>query len=277
MNLKQLETFIATTKHNCNLSQTAAALYISQTAITKQIQALEEELGLELFDRVKKHLILNDAGKLFLKKAENILELVDKTKNEMLLYSEGEAGHLKLGILRNIEVKTILKYLKEFLERHPQTTIEIIYSSNKEMNKMLEKGEIDGYFGLQLFHHANHFYIPIEEVRMSVICSKADPLSKKEYIRDGEIYPIIYDIRNISQENLIPVENIIFQIACRSGYAIMHAFSENSFLQEEVTAVPLYPYQKDPLYFIYDKEFAAPAFLRLKDYLFQHRITIENN
>lgn len=272
MNLKQLETFCAITKHDCNLSQTASALFVSQTAITKQIQALEEELGLQLFDRIKKHLVLNDAGKLFLKKAEKILDLVEQTKNEMLLYAEGKVGHLKIGVLRNIEVKTILKYLKEFLNQYPQITIEIVYSTNKEMDRMLEKGEIDAYFGLQLFYNADHFYIPVDSVLMSVICSKDDPISKKKYIREEEVYPLIYDVRNILQENLIPVENIIFQIACRHEYAIMHAFSENSFLQEEVKAVPLYPYHKDSLYFIYDKEAAAPYFLKLKDFLEKRRI-----
>ena len=190
----------------------------------------------------------------------------------MLLYAEGKVGHLKIGVLRNIEVKTVLEYLKQFLEQYPQITIEIVYSTNKEMDRMLEKGEIDAYFGLQLFYNAKHSYIPVGSVLMSVICSKEDPISKKKYIRDHEIYPIIYDVRNVSQENLIPVENIIFQIACKKGYAIMHAFSENSFLQEEVKTVPLYPYHKDSLYFIYDKEAVSPYFLKLKDFLEKRRV-----
>ena len=72
MNSRQLEYFLAVA-HELNFTKAAESMYVSQTAVTQQIKALEEQLGVSLFERTKKKVVLTPAGKVFLQEASSIL------------------------------------------------------------------------------------------------------------------------------------------------------------------------------------------------------------
>ena len=96
MNIKQLEYFIDLTK-TLNFTKTAQNFYISQTAITKQIQCLENDLGIPLFHRTKKSVSLTHEGEFFLTYAQRILDDVSMTYQSIEQYKEGLHGELRLN------------------------------------------------------------------------------------------------------------------------------------------------------------------------------------
>ena len=88
VNFKQLEYFTDLAQ-TLNYTETARRLYVSQTAITKQIQNLEQELNAVLFDRTKKHVSLTAAGKIFYAEAQKILEQARSARKHLESFQRG--------------------------------------------------------------------------------------------------------------------------------------------------------------------------------------------
>ena len=88
MNIQNLRYFATAAKLE-NVSKTAGLLHASQSAVSKNILALEEELGVRLFDRIGKKLVLNDAGRRFLQSCEIILEETDAVAKDLRHMSAG--------------------------------------------------------------------------------------------------------------------------------------------------------------------------------------------
>lgn len=88
MNIQNLRTFVIAAKLE-NVTKTAELMHISQSAISKNILALEEEFGIRFFDRFGKKLVLNDAGRRFLQSCERILEETDAVTKDLRHMSEG--------------------------------------------------------------------------------------------------------------------------------------------------------------------------------------------
>ena len=76
MNSRQLEYFLAVA-HELNFTKAAESMYVSQTAVTQQIKALEEQLGVSLFERTKKKLVETSAGIVFLEEARLVLNRLE--------------------------------------------------------------------------------------------------------------------------------------------------------------------------------------------------------
>lgn len=91
MNTKQLEYFISVAE-NLSFTKTAEKFYISQTAVTQQIKALEEQINVTLFTRSKRHVELTPAGKVFLSEARTIIKismmLLQKHNNLHMVFLE---------------------------------------------------------------------------------------------------------------------------------------------------------------------------------------------
>ena len=95
MNTSQLKNFISVAQ-TLNYSETAKSAYISQPALTKQINKLESELGVKLFDRSKHGVSLTYAGEEFYKYAVDILDGIRQAENRMDSISAGQTGFLKV-------------------------------------------------------------------------------------------------------------------------------------------------------------------------------------
>jgi LysR family transcriptional activator of glutamate synthase operon len=139
MDLLQLKYFreLAYTQHVTKLSD---ELHISQPSLSMTISKLENELGVKLFDRVNRKIVLNDYGKIFLKH-------VDKIFNE-LDYAVDEINELKDVNARKIVFATtgttfLTNIVIDFLISHQQISIKQSLEDYEEIPKLLEKGQID--------------------------------------------------------------------------------------------------------------------------------------
>ena len=96
MNSRQLEYFLAVA-HELNFTKAAESMYVSQTAVTQQIKALEEQLGVSLFERTKKKVVLTPAGNVFLQEATLLLKRMQTAIERTREASSGFIGSLDIG------------------------------------------------------------------------------------------------------------------------------------------------------------------------------------
>lgn len=131
-----------------NISKAAKELYISQPAISKSIQKLEESLGCKLFFRSSRGITLTEEGKLMYSYVKHAFETLSLGEEKLQQSMELGIGHLKIGVSSTLCKYLLLPYLKAFMKRHPHISISIACQSSNETLKLLEEHKIDiGFVG----------------------------------------------------------------------------------------------------------------------------------
>ena len=145
MNLNQLRYFVSVAE-NGSFTRAAASQYISQTAITQQIHALEENVGAKLFDRNSRPVSLTPAGKVFLKEAREILGRMDVALARIREASVGLEGELRLGYTKGYEHSDLPKHLRGFHQEYPNVLISCYRCDTDMLASGVLHGEYDVIF-----------------------------------------------------------------------------------------------------------------------------------
>ena len=146
MELRQLETFRAVATE-LSFTRAAASLDYAQSSVTAQIQALEAELGVRLFDRLGRRVALTDAGLRLLGYAERLLSLAEEARTA--LADGGEpAGTLTIGAPETIMTYRLPSVLRRFRTRFPRVRLVFRPTSNAELQRAIGDGALDVGFGL---------------------------------------------------------------------------------------------------------------------------------
>ena len=142
MNLNIFKTYVRVVETQ-NLSRTAEEFGLSQPAITKQIQALEDIFGVLLLERSGRKLKTTEAGDVLFHYAKEIIKLVDKTEKAMEEAAESRSGNLYIGASTIPGQYIIPSIMKTFKEKHPNIAIKIdIADTEKIFNKVADR-ELD--------------------------------------------------------------------------------------------------------------------------------------
>ena len=126
-----------------NISKAAKELYISQPAISKSIQKLEESVGCKLFSRSSRGVVLTDEGKLLYEHVSEAFETLTMGEEKLKRSIELGVGHLKIGVSSTLCKYLLLPYLKEFIRQNPHISISISCQSTNDTLKLLEDTKID--------------------------------------------------------------------------------------------------------------------------------------
>ena len=126
-----------------NISKAAKELYISQPAISKSIQKLEESVGCKLFSRSSRGVVLTDEGKLLYEHVSEAFETLTMGEEKIKRSIELGVGHLKIGVSSTLCKYLLLPYLKEFIRQNPHISISISCQSTNDTLKLLEDNKID--------------------------------------------------------------------------------------------------------------------------------------
>ncbi len=126
-----------------NISKAAKELYISQPAISKSIQKLEESVGCKLFSRSSRGVVLTDEGKLLYEHVSEAFETLTMGEEKLKRSIELGVGHLKIGVSSTLCKYLLLPYLKEFIRQTPHISISIPCQSTNDTLKLLEDNKID--------------------------------------------------------------------------------------------------------------------------------------
>ncbi len=126
-----------------NISKAAKELYISQPAISKSIQKLEESVGCKLFSRSSRGVVLTEEGKLLYEHVSSAFETLNLGEEKLRRSIELGVGHLKIGVSATLCKYMLLPYLKEFIRRNPHISISITCQSTNETLHLIEDNKID--------------------------------------------------------------------------------------------------------------------------------------
>lgn len=126
-----------------NISKAAKELYISQPAISKSIQKLEENIGTPLFSRSSRGVTLTDEGEMLYEHVRSAFETLSLGEDKVKKSIELGIGHLRIGVSSTLCKYVLLPYLKEFIRHHPHVHISIFCQPTNQTLKLLSDDRID--------------------------------------------------------------------------------------------------------------------------------------
>ena len=141
MEIRQLRTFQAVAQM-LSFNRAAERLHYAQSSISAQIQALEEELEVKLFDRLGRRILLTEAGERLLQYARKILDLADETKAEVVRSKEPE-GALTIRVPESFCVHRLPPVVKRFRSQFPKVGLSFVTCAVENLQKDLRKGITD--------------------------------------------------------------------------------------------------------------------------------------
>ncbi len=142
MDIKHLRTFLSVAQLG-SLTRAAAQLHLAQPAVGRQVQILEEDLGVRLFDRHGRGMALTEKGQLLVERATSILRMVEETRAELSTEPGAVKGIVSLGAPPTAGEVLAGRLVERFLRDHPEATVRIVPAFTGYLLDMLERGEID--------------------------------------------------------------------------------------------------------------------------------------
>jgi LysR family transcriptional regulator, benzoate and cis,cis-muconate-responsive activator of ben and cat genes len=185
MELRQLRYFIAVAER-LSYSKAAKELHVSVSPLSRQIQQLEDEFGLRLFVRDRRHVKLTDAGKIFLEDAKVLINQTASLFDRLRQAKNGEAGVVRIGVGMHLG-ENVSKVVVEHLKRHPAVDVEGTSIFSTLQNAALLEGRIDVGFLRGPVDTARLNSELLYEEKLLVVMSKANPLSRKKSLRVKEL------------------------------------------------------------------------------------------
>lgn len=166
-----------------SMSKAAESLHVSQSALSKQMSELEAELGKKLFKRVSRGLLLTDEGMLLRKRAEDILEMVEKTEDEFKELGELKGGDVRIACAESHLISHLAKAVASFKEDYPLFRYHLYSGDSEIVLDKLDRGAVDFAIIVEQpdFSKYNYLEIPGEDVWGLLVKSDSD-LAKKEKI-----------------------------------------------------------------------------------------------
>lgn len=148
MDLRRLRTFI-TVADQGTVSRAALRLHIAQPALSRQIKYLEEELGVRLFERVRRRLILTGEGEQLLADCRNVLSAINGLRQKADSLGRGDSGVLKVGATPQMIERVFSGFLHRYNRYRPKVQVMLSEAVGAKLTKMLERGEIHLAIGLK--------------------------------------------------------------------------------------------------------------------------------
>ena len=146
MELRHLRYFVAVA-HERNFTRAAERLHIAQPPLSRQIQQLEDELGLQLFERESRPLKTTEAGRLFLEQAIQILERVDAVRTMMKRLKETGRPRFVIGFAASTMYAALPNLIRRFRAAAPEVELSLVEMVSYEQIAALKEGRIDVGFG----------------------------------------------------------------------------------------------------------------------------------
>ena len=203
MELDQLRYFLKVAERG-NFTRAAEDLMISQPALSRSIQRLEEELGQPVFERKSRSVSLTDSGTLLQRRAQQVLSILDDTKAEII--DDGESGRIRIGSIPTIAPFFLPDILRQFSEEFPKATVIVQENTTDNLLKSCTQGEIDLAI---LALPVSAKYLEFEELfdeELFLVLPTGHPLADKSTIRLSDVEPlpfVLLDEAHCLSDNIV--------------------------------------------------------------------------
>ena len=260
MEIRVLRYFLAVASEE-TISGAAELLHISQPTLSRQLMDLEKELGKQLFIRGNRKITLTQDGIFFRKRAQEIIDLVDKTQFDFNSTEEIISGNISIGCGETDAMKLIAKIAHNLQKKHPNIRYNIFSGNGDAVVDKLDKGLID--FGILIepadVTKYDFIKMPAKDT-WGVLMKKNSPLSSKLYIEPSDLFnlPIITSNqtmvsseftkwlgRSFHELNIVSTYNLVFNASLLveegMGYALCLDKLINTTEDSTLCFRPLYP------------------------------------
>lgn len=180
MKLQQLRYIVAMLRHDLNVSQTADALYTSQPGVSKQIRLLEDEIGVEIFQRSGKQITqVTPAGERIIEIADAILQQVEDIRTVGREHANPNVGELRIATTHTQARYVLPPVIEQFRERYPHVVLHMHQGTPAQIAEMAAGGEVDFAIateGMALF--SDLVMLPCYHWHRAILVPEGHPLQK---------------------------------------------------------------------------------------------------
>lgn len=260
MELRVLRYFLAVVREE-SITKAADVLHITQPTLSRQLAQMEEEMGVKLFDRGTRKISLTNEGLLLRRRAEEILELVDKTERELAEQEEMIEGTVAVGCGDLAAVQMLPALFRSFHERYPAVRFDLYTATADHVKDRMDRGLTDVGLLLEPVNMEKYDYIRLEQREQWVVAMHPDaPLAKLERITPNDLkgLPLVLPHRlNVQSElagwfgdefdnlNILFTANLpsnsSIMVHHKLAYAITIRGSISFWDQKKITYRPLFP------------------------------------
>ena len=190
MELRVLRYFLAVAREE-NITKAAALLHVTQPTLSRQLMQLEDELGVKLFRRSQYRVVLTDDGMLLRRRAQEIVELADKTERE-LQHTEAElTGEIAIGCGESVGMTFLSEHIREFRRLHPQVQFRIYSANADDIKERIEKGLLDMGLLTEPVDIGRYAFLRTpQKDRWGVLLPKEHPLAQKGTVTPKDLLGI---------------------------------------------------------------------------------------
>lgn len=142
MELRVLKYFLAVAREE-NITKAAALLHLTQPTLSRQLMQLEEELGVQLFRRSRYHIELTEDGMLLRRRAQELVDLAEKTTREFTLREREIVGEIAIGAGETQSMSFLSRAMVSFREHYPKVTFRIFSANADDVKERLDTGLLD--------------------------------------------------------------------------------------------------------------------------------------
>ncbi|MGL5191475.1 MAG: LysR family transcriptional regulator [Cetobacterium sp.] len=262
MELRILKYFLAITREG-SIIKAAETLYITQPTLSRQIIELENQLGTKLLVRGNKNrkITLTEDGIRFRKRAEEIVELAERTEIEFKNQNEEISGDIYIGGGETDSVRFIAKTMIKLQNKYPNIRFHLYSGNADDITEKLDNGLLD--FGILVgpanLESYNYLKFPTTDI-WGLLMKKTSQLASKEYIKitDLENIPLLisrqslvenqiagWGVKDLSKLNIIATYNLVFNASLMVdeglGYALCLDKLVNTSCESTLCFKPLSP------------------------------------
>lgn len=191
MELRVLRYFLAVAQEE-SISAAAEQLFLTQPTLSRQLMDLEAELNKKLFIRGSRKMTLTEDGLLLRKRAEEILDLVEKTKSELHEYDRDEIrGDVYIGGGETEAMRLVAQTAKELQHNYPHIRYHLYSGNGEDVAERLDKGLLD--FGIMVapFDLKKYDSMPLPATNTwGVLMRKDSPLAQKDHIEPKDLWTV---------------------------------------------------------------------------------------
>lgn len=171
MEIRQLEYFLMVSRVN-SFTRAAERLYVSQPAVTNAVRSLEDELGIQLFDRSQKQALLTTEGKIFFAHVEQIMNGISNTLEEINSLKNLGTGIVNIGLTALGGIPSCVFLLKEFVEGYPNIKISVREDETEKLQKLLVEDKLDFAFVFSGKEKSTLAYLELPPQELALCCNR---------------------------------------------------------------------------------------------------------
>ena len=204
MELRVLKYFLVVAREE-NITRAAALLHVTQPTLSRQLMGLEEELGVKLFRRGKYHVTLTEDGMLLRRRAQEIVELAEKTAQEFQRQEKKLTGDISIGTGESDSMADLSRKIAAFRAEHPLVRFHIYSATADEIQERLEKGLLDLGMLIEPVDIGRYEFVRLpQRDRWGVLVDQGHPLAGKKFITPEDLLgvPLLLPRRERVQQEL---------------------------------------------------------------------------